>query len=152
MGAYSVAHGEKCHNVQYDSLRVFCDVVVFCSMLRSSHLHCTVSSSVVFILRSSYKKKRAKMTTTKKNETKNKHIFIFLVAFVLFHCDFFLSSGVCHVGVCSALACICMSGWVRAYVCVCLFVGIVTIICTAAHFVRVFFFCNDSECPKKCTK
>lgn len=32
-----------------------------------------------------------------------------------------------------------MSGWVRAYVCVCLFVGIVTIICTAAHFVRVFF-------------
>lgn len=133
MGAYSVAHGEKCHNVQYDSLRVFCDVVVFCSMLRSSHLHCTVSSSVVFILRSSYKKKRAKMTTTKKNETKNKHIFIFLVAFVLFHCDFFLSSGVCHVEVCSV--------WVDEceHMCVCLFVGIVTIICTAAHFVRVFF-------------
>lgn len=60
-------------------------------------------------------KKRAEMTTTKKNETKNKHIFIFLVAFVLFHCDFFLSSGVCYVEVCSVWVdecehmCVCVS-------------------------------------------
>lgn len=135
---HMVCTWQKCHNM---CNMIHLNMLSFFPTKRTDHLHfalsccCFLKSSTKFARnrKKNEKKKRRRQNDEDKKKT-HKHIFIFLVTFVLFHC-ILLSSCVTYV----------LSMHISE-VCMC----IVTIMCTAAHSWE--YFCSMSRMPKEMHK
>lgn len=88
------------------------------------HLHCSISLKSYIFLRSTKMNEQKKISQKKTN----KHIFIFLVTFVLFHCIFSFNRIIS----------------LPYFVNMCF--GIVTIMCTAAKIAVIYIFVREYFC------